>query len=121
MRAEAHRLLGAINLARSEAVLRNRPVSLCPSEISRTGVAQCSGNYAGGWLVGGLFVAWAKMDTTQLTYQVHTLRSEQAELQRRQRLLSSELARLHSPSYLDARASELGLEDPPPGVVIRVE
>ena len=51
MRAEAHRLLGAINLARSEAVLRNRPVSLCPSEISRTGVAQCSGNYAGGWLV----------------------------------------------------------------------
>jgi type IV fimbrial biogenesis protein FimT len=51
MRAEAHRLMSAVNLARSEAVLRNRPVSLCPSELSRTGVEQCGGNYASGWLV----------------------------------------------------------------------
>ena len=72
-------------------------------------------------LVGGLFVAWAKMDTTQLTYEVHQLRSEQADLQRQQQLLNSELAHLRSPSYLNARASELGLEEPPPGVVIRVE
>lgn len=51
MRAEAHRLLAAINLARSEAVLRNRSVSLCPSPMAMTGVAECSGLYAGGWIV----------------------------------------------------------------------
>ncbi len=51
LRAEAHRLLGAINLARSEAVLRNSPVSLCPSAMSQTGVAECDGTYADGWLV----------------------------------------------------------------------
>ena len=51
IRVEAHRLLGAINLARSEAVLRNSPVSLCPSRMSETGVAVCDGTYADGWLV----------------------------------------------------------------------
>jgi cell division protein FtsL len=72
-------------------------------------------------LAGGLFVAWAKMDTTQLTYEVHQLRSEQAQLTREQRLLSSELSHLQSPAYLSAHASDLGLQEPPPGVVIRVE
>ena len=51
MRTEAHRLLGAINLARSEAVLRNTAVSLCPLVLSASGSAQCGGNYAGGWFV----------------------------------------------------------------------
>jgi type IV fimbrial biogenesis protein FimT len=51
LRAEVSRLLGAINLARSEAVMRNMPVSLCPSAMAATGVPECSGAYAGGWIV----------------------------------------------------------------------
>ena len=51
LRLESHRLLAALNLARSEAILRNQPVSLCPSPMARTGVASCSGTYEGGWLV----------------------------------------------------------------------
>lgn len=51
LRAESSRLLGAINLARSEAVMRNLPVSLCPSAMATTGVPKCSGTYSGGWIV----------------------------------------------------------------------
>lgn len=51
LHAEASRFLGAINLARSEAVMRNLPVSICPSAMATTGKAQCSGTYAGGWIV----------------------------------------------------------------------
>jgi type IV fimbrial biogenesis protein FimT len=51
LRAEAHRLLAAINMTRSEAVLRNGPVSMCPSAMARTGRAECSGVYAQGWIV----------------------------------------------------------------------
>lgn len=51
LRLESHRLLAALNLARSEAILRNKPVSLCPSPMARTGVAGCSGTYEEGWLV----------------------------------------------------------------------
>lgn len=51
LRAETSRLLGAINLARSEAVMRNVPVSICPSAMAMTGTPECSGNYAGGWIV----------------------------------------------------------------------
>ena len=72
-------------------------------------------------LAAGLFIAWAKMETTQLTYEVHQLRGEQSDLQREQRLLESELSELRSPSYLTEQAVALGLEEPPPGVVIRVE
>jgi Tfp pilus assembly protein FimT len=43
--------MGAINLARSEAILRNSPVSLCPSRMFRTGIPDCDGTYADGWLV----------------------------------------------------------------------
>lgn len=49
--AESNRFLGAINLARSEAVMRNLPVSICPSAMAVTGEASCSGTYAGGWIV----------------------------------------------------------------------
>jgi type IV fimbrial biogenesis protein FimT len=51
LRSETSRLLGALNLARSEAILRNLPVSLCPSAMARSGEAVCGGEYAGGWIV----------------------------------------------------------------------
>ncbi|MDO8862484.1 GspH/FimT family pseudopilin [Haliea sp. E1-2-M8] len=51
MRAEATRLLVALNLARSEAVRRNLPVSLCPSRYAVSGVLACDGDYRGGWIV----------------------------------------------------------------------
>ena len=72
-------------------------------------------------LMGGLFVAWAKMETTQLNYQVHQLRSQQSDLQREQRLLSAELATLRAPAYLSQRAGEIGLQEASPGAVRRVE
>ncbi len=73
MRTEATRLLAALNLARSEAVRRNLPVSLCPSSYAVSGALGCDGNYRGGWIVfrnpgrepevdpGSLVQAWAPM------------------------------------------------------------
>lgn len=49
--AESGRFLAAINLARSEAVARGQPVSICPSPMASTGEAGCSGTFEGGWLV----------------------------------------------------------------------
>lgn len=51
LRTETSRLLDALNLARSEAVLRNMPVSICPSPMAISGVAACSGQLEGGWIV----------------------------------------------------------------------
>ena len=51
VRTEATRMLAAINLARSEAVMRNLPVSMCPSAMAFTGEPVCSGVYAAGWIV----------------------------------------------------------------------
>ena len=51
MRMQAGRVLVAINLARSEAVMRNTPVSICPSPMAFTGEAVCSGVYSEGWIV----------------------------------------------------------------------
>ncbi|MDG2046887.1 MAG: GspH/FimT family pseudopilin [Halioglobus sp.] len=51
LRSESIRFLRAINLARSEAVMRNRPVSICPSAMAVSGKAQCSGAYVDGWIV----------------------------------------------------------------------
>jgi type IV fimbrial biogenesis protein FimT len=51
LRAQSGRFLGAINLARSEAVMRNTPVSICPSPMATTGTAECAGNFADGWIV----------------------------------------------------------------------
>lgn len=51
MRTEATRLLAALNLARSEAVRRNLPVSLCPSNYAVSGALACGGDYSGGWIV----------------------------------------------------------------------
>lgn len=50
-RTETSRLLDALNLARSEAINRNIPVSLCPSTVARTGLPVCAGDYADGWMV----------------------------------------------------------------------
>jgi len=50
LRTEASRLLDSLNLARSEAVVRNTPVALCPSSRAADGNA-CSGHYADGWIV----------------------------------------------------------------------
>ena len=72
-------------------------------------------------LAAGLFVAWAKMETTQLNYEVHQLRSQRADLQRSQRLLTAELAELRSPAYLSGQAAGFNLQEPAPGVIRRVE
>lgn len=45
------RFLSAINLARMESVMRNEPVSICPSPMAQTGVPECSGLYTQGWIV----------------------------------------------------------------------
>jgi type IV fimbrial biogenesis protein FimT len=50
-RSQANRLMTAINLARSEAVRRNSPVSLCPSSMASTGITECSGSYEVGWII----------------------------------------------------------------------
>lgn len=49
--AAASELLNAIQLARAEALMRNSAVSICPSDMARTGVPRCAGNYANGWIV----------------------------------------------------------------------
>ena len=49
--AASSRFLLALSLARSEAILRNRTVSICPSSLYRTSLAHCSGTYADGWIV----------------------------------------------------------------------
>ena len=51
MRAEATRLLAALHLARSEAVRRNVPVSLCPSPYAVSGALGCAGDFSAGWIV----------------------------------------------------------------------
>ena len=49
--AASSRFLLALSLARSEAILRNRTVSICPSSLYRTRLARCYGTYADGWIV----------------------------------------------------------------------
>jgi type IV fimbrial biogenesis protein FimT len=51
LRAETTRLLDAINLARSEAVLRNVAVSVCPSSMADSGIPACAGDFSDGWIV----------------------------------------------------------------------
>jgi Tfp pilus assembly protein FimT len=51
LRAETNRLFTAINLTRSEAVSRNTPVSICPSDTSTPGSPLCGGDYSDGWIV----------------------------------------------------------------------
>ncbi len=72
-------------------------------------------------LIAGLFVAWAKMETTQLTYEVHRLRAERAELQREQQRLTTNVAGLHAPVHLTAEAEKIGLVRPDPAAVIHMD
>jgi type IV fimbrial biogenesis protein FimT len=51
LQVETRRLLGALALARSEAVRSNTVVSVCPSSMARTGEPACTGSYADGWIV----------------------------------------------------------------------
>jgi type IV fimbrial biogenesis protein FimT len=51
IRTEATRLMSDIVLARSEAIKRNRQVSLCPARIDAAGQRQCGGLLAGGWVI----------------------------------------------------------------------
>ena len=64
-------------------------------------------------VAGGLiFVAWAKMETVQITYRVAELKAEEQELANDQRRLRAELAELRSPHALQALAPALGLVKP---------
>lgn len=47
MTSRANSLIGAMKLARSEAISRGRPVSVCPSTDGQS----CGGDWAAGWLV----------------------------------------------------------------------
>lgn len=67
--------------------------------------------------VGLIFVAWAKMETVQITYQIADLRSEEQDLANEQRRLRAELAELRSPSRLEGLADELKLRAPEAGQV----
>lgn len=76
VRAEALRLFTSLNLARSEAVSRNHPVTLCPSAYAHTGVLRCGGDYRNGWVLlrgestlgllpaSALLRAWAPMSAS---------------------------------------------------------
>lgn len=70
-------------------------------------------------LVGALsFVAWAKMETVQITYAIDDLVDEETALAEEQRRLRAELAELRSPRNLEALAADLGLQPPEPGQVV---
>ena len=65
-----------------------------------------------------IFVAWAKMQTVQYTYEIDELIDVEEKLANKQRGLRSELASLRSPSNLHAMAPALGLAPPKPGHVV---
>lgn len=65
-----------------------------------------------------LFVAWAKMQTVQYTYEIDALIDTEEELAGRQRALRSELAQLRSAARLHELAPNLGLAPPEPGHVV---
>ncbi len=48
---ESRRFFRAVNLARHEAVMRNQTVTICPSQMAESGLAQCSGFFEQGWIV----------------------------------------------------------------------
>lgn len=43
--------LNALQLARTESVMRDTAVSVCPSTLARTGRPACSGTFSDGWIV----------------------------------------------------------------------
>lgn len=89
-----------------------------------------SGRRQVGWLgavatcvvvcVALVFVAWAKMETVQITYRIDDLIDEEERLANEQRRLRARLAALRSPAHLESLAPGLGLESPKPGQVVVV-
>ncbi len=67
-----------------------------------------------------VFVAWAKMDTVQITYAIDDLVDEEEKLAEEQRRLRAELANLRSPRNLETLAATLELIPPEPGQVVVV-
>ncbi|MBJ95652.1 MAG: hypothetical protein CMP23_14410 [Rickettsiales bacterium] len=67
-----------------------------------------------------IFVAWAKMETVQITYQISDLVKEDDKLANDQRRLRAELAELRAPAYLENLAPQLGLAAPAAGQVVVV-
>jgi cell division protein FtsL len=67
-----------------------------------------------------IFVAWAKMQTVQITYRIDELIDTEEELANDQRRLRTQLAELRSPRNLEALAPDLGLVPPEPGQVVVV-
>ena len=45
------RFLESLRLARAEAIMRNQPVSICPSRMFVSGAPGCGGRYRDGWIV----------------------------------------------------------------------
>lgn len=69
---------------------------------------------------GLIFVAWAKMETVQITYAIADLQAEEQDLANEQRRLRAELAELRSPGRLEELAPDLGLRKPDAGQVFVV-
>lgn len=67
-----------------------------------------------------IFVAWAKMETVQITYQIDDLIDEEERLGNEQRRLRAELAELRAPGHLETLAPALGLAAPKAGQVVVV-
>lgn len=65
-----------------------------------------------------VFVAWAKMDTVQITYEINALIDQEEQLAEEQRRLRTELAELRSPRHLETLAATLELVPPAPGQVV---
>ncbi len=51
IRTETTRLMSDVVLARSEAIKRNRQVSLCPASVGAEGELECGGLLADGWII----------------------------------------------------------------------
>ena len=67
-----------------------------------------------------IFVAWAKMETVQITYQIQDLVSQEEKLSNEQRRLRAELAELRAPGHLETLAPVRGLAAPKAGQVVVV-
>lgn len=67
-----------------------------------------------------IFVAWAKMETVQITYEISKLIEREDTLANDQRRLRAELAELRAPSHLETLAPALGLAAPQAGQVVVV-
>ena len=88
---------------------RNRSVGFAGALLTSVAVAVCL-----------IFVAWAKMDTVQITYEIGELVTRNEQLATDQRRLRAELAELRSPAHLEALAPALGLATPKSGQVVVV-